>query len=136
MVSISPSQGSLEAGEATVCKVTFTAAGVPSFYDLDLVCEITDLNDLCQYRKELTAWEAERQRQSVEFTITEDNLYADSPLPDTDVRHPLEIYSDILQIANLTFFSFTHDHKHWPQNHNLLARNPKSWMREMEYLEK
>ena len=39
-VNVWPQQGNLEPGESCVCKVTFTAIGVPSFYDVDLVCEV------------------------------------------------------------------------------------------------
>ncbi|XP_071497349.1 cilia- and flagella-associated protein 65-like [Diadema antillarum] len=71
VLDIVPSQGTLHPGQGCMCKVVFTAAGEPSFYDLDVVCEVTDETVMAEYKKELTEWEAERERQKYEFTITE-----------------------------------------------------------------
>uniref|UniRef100_H2Y6N0 Abnormal spindle-like microcephaly-associated protein ASH domain-containing protein n=1 Tax=Ciona savignyi TaxID=51511 RepID=H2Y6N0_CIOSA len=73
VLRIEPVQGYLQPGESAMTKVTFCAAGQPSFYDLDLICEVVDEIKLADYRSELTAWEAERERQLVEFTITDDD---------------------------------------------------------------
>ena len=40
IVSISPSEAQLEPGERRLCRITFTAVGFPSFYDIDLICEV------------------------------------------------------------------------------------------------
>ena len=40
-VTITPSQGLLAPGQSMLCKVTFTARGTPSFYDLNLCCEVS-----------------------------------------------------------------------------------------------
>ena len=40
IVTISPSEGLMEPGESRVCRVTFFSIGEPSFYDIDLVCEV------------------------------------------------------------------------------------------------
>ena len=40
-LSISPIRGRLAPGESRMCRVVFIACGVPSFYDLDLVCEVS-----------------------------------------------------------------------------------------------
>ncbi|XP_006820550.2 cilia- and flagella-associated protein 65-like [Saccoglossus kowalevskii] len=74
VVDIQPVSGVLQPLESMLCKVTFIATGEPSFYDLDLVCEITDETELAEYRRELAAWEAEKERQKYEFTITEKDL--------------------------------------------------------------
>ena len=39
-VSVSPNSGLLKPGVSQACKVTFTALGPPSFFDIDLVCEV------------------------------------------------------------------------------------------------
>ncbi len=39
-VSVHPAHGTVQPTEACLCKVTFTALGVPSFFDIDLVCEV------------------------------------------------------------------------------------------------
>ena len=40
MVEIEPVSALLEPGESCMCKVSFTATGEPSFYDLDVICEV------------------------------------------------------------------------------------------------
>ena len=42
-LTIAPIRGNLKPGESMMCRVTFIACGVPSFYDLDLVCEVCKL---------------------------------------------------------------------------------------------
>ena len=39
-MSVSPNSGLLKPGVSQACKVTFTALGPPSFFDIDLVCEV------------------------------------------------------------------------------------------------
>jgi hypothetical protein len=39
-LSIAPVRGYLNPGEGKMCRVIFIACGQPSFYDLDLVCEV------------------------------------------------------------------------------------------------
>ncbi|OWF45565.1 hypothetical protein KP79_PYT24425 [Mizuhopecten yessoensis] len=80
-LSISPVRGRLAPGESKMCRIVFVACKVPSFYDLDLVCEVTDEVELRDYKKRLQNWEKERERQKYEFTITEDDLDADKRLP-------------------------------------------------------
>ena len=43
-VTVSPSSGHLAPGQATICKVTFIASGLPAFYDVNLVCEVNYSN--------------------------------------------------------------------------------------------
>ncbi|XP_041477861.1 LOW QUALITY PROTEIN: cilia- and flagella-associated protein 65-like [Lytechinus variegatus] len=71
VLDIQPPQGTLHPGEGCMCKVVFTAIGEPSFYDLDVICEVADETIMAEYRKELQDWEAEKERQKYEFTITE-----------------------------------------------------------------
>ena len=42
-----------------------------------IVLQVTNLTEFHTYRSELVAWETERQRQRVEFTVTEKDPYAD-----------------------------------------------------------
>ena len=47
---------------------------------------MTNLTKWKEYDSQLKAWNEEKQRQSVEFTITEDDPDADLRLPDIEVR--------------------------------------------------
>jgi hypothetical protein len=57
-----------------MCKLTFLAKSVPSFYNIDLICEIKNENEMDRYHKELKAWETEQKRQWEEFEIDESEL--------------------------------------------------------------
>ncbi|XP_076448439.1 cilia- and flagella-associated protein 65-like [Babylonia areolata] len=81
VLSISPIKGVVPPDGDAMCRITFLAKGLPSFYDLDIICEVMDEYEMKKYKKNLKAWEAERQRQMVEFTITEHDLDADKRLP-------------------------------------------------------
>ena len=48
--------------------------------------QVTDETMMDQYRTKLEEWEAELLRQQYEFTITEEDLDADSRLPDVDIE--------------------------------------------------
>jgi hypothetical protein len=71
--------------------VTFTAWDVASFYDLDLICEVTDETERSKYQTTLAEWENEKDRQKYEFTITEKDLHADEYYPQ---YHPEEVSSE------------------------------------------
>lgn len=43
VLRIDPVQGELRPGECVLTKIVFCAAGEPSFYDLDLICEVGTL---------------------------------------------------------------------------------------------
>ncbi|KAK3083386.1 hypothetical protein FSP39_021362 [Pinctada imbricata] len=79
-LSVSPIRGRLAPGESRMCRVVFIACGMPSFYDLDLVCETTDEYEMDIYKEKLQAWEDEKYRQTYEFNITEHDLNADKRL--------------------------------------------------------
>ncbi|XP_076088229.1 cilia- and flagella-associated protein 65-like isoform X2 [Mytilus galloprovincialis] len=85
-LSISPVRGYLAPGESRMCRVVFVACGVPSFYDLDLVCEITDEVENRAYKQRLQDWNEEKRRQTYEFTITENDLDADQRLPEVEIK--------------------------------------------------
>lgn len=40
VLSISPVRGVVPPEGSAMCRITFMASGVPSFYDLDLICEV------------------------------------------------------------------------------------------------
>ncbi|XP_052236731.1 cilia- and flagella-associated protein 65-like [Dreissena polymorpha] len=84
-LSIGPVRGYLNPGESQMCRVNFVAAGQPSFYDLDLVCEVTDQVEYNDYKNRLAEWEAERLRQKYEFTITENDLDADKRIGSPEI---------------------------------------------------
>ncbi|KAK7484650.1 hypothetical protein BaRGS_00024058, partial [Batillaria attramentaria] len=81
VLSISPVHGNVPPDGSCLCRISFTSTGVPSFYDLDLICEVMDEYEMDVFRAKLSEWEAERERQRVEFTITEKDLDADKRLP-------------------------------------------------------
>ncbi|PIK59519.1 putative coiled-coil domain-containing protein [Apostichopus japonicus] len=74
VIDIQPASAPLEPGESCMCKVCFTAIGEPTFYDIDVICEITDEQVVSEFQAELADWEKERERQKYEFTITEDSM--------------------------------------------------------------
>jgi len=80
-LNIYPLRGEIRPNEYKMCRVTFQASGVPSFYDLDLVCEIADLHEYTKFKSQLVDWEKERDRQMTEFCVTEDDLDADLRTP-------------------------------------------------------
>ncbi|XP_071942190.1 cilia- and flagella-associated protein 65-like [Antedon mediterranea] len=79
MIDIQPVSGRLAPGQSTVCKVNFIAKEEPCFYDLDLVCEVTDMTVMDNYLEELNKWETELHRQKYEFSITEKDFNGHVP---------------------------------------------------------
>ncbi|XP_048390683.2 cilia- and flagella-associated protein 65 isoform X2 [Stegostoma tigrinum] len=74
VLNVSPVCGVLHPGDSTHCIVTLRTHKNPCFYDLDLTCEVYSKQQVTQYQKELQDWEKEKERQEVEFTITERGL--------------------------------------------------------------
>ncbi|NWX98190.1 CFA65 protein, partial [Nothoprocta ornata] len=77
MLQVVPELGVVQPGESTPCFVVLQASGSASFYSIDLVCEVYIQESLVQYERGLQEWERERERQAVEFTITEKDLRAE-----------------------------------------------------------
>lgn len=73
-IRIQPAKGAIETGQNKMCKVTFMSVGKPSFYNIDLICEVKNDSDQAVYRKELEAWQREQTRQFEEFIIDNDEL--------------------------------------------------------------
>ncbi|XP_072436052.1 cilia- and flagella-associated protein 65 [Chiloscyllium punctatum] len=74
VLSVTPICGVLHPGDSTHCVVTLRTHKDPCFYDLDLICEVYSKQQVTRYQKELQDWEKEKERQEVEFTITERGL--------------------------------------------------------------
>ncbi|XP_012401795.1 cilia- and flagella-associated protein 65 isoform X1 [Sarcophilus harrisii] len=74
ILKVSPMMGVVAPGENVPFVVTMKASQNTCFYSFDLVCKIYLQRVLTQYEAELQAWEKEKNRQEVEFTITETNL--------------------------------------------------------------
>ncbi|XP_030045297.1 cilia- and flagella-associated protein 65 [Microcaecilia unicolor] len=87
----SPQSGIIQPGESIPCVVTLTASEDAMFYSLDLICEIFMQEALTRYEQELQEWEKEKDRQEVEFTITEQNPNAD--------EIPNEVVKDLSKLA-------------------------------------
>ncbi|NXD06142.1 CFA65 protein, partial [Nothocercus nigrocapillus] len=77
MLQIVPELGVVQPGESTPCFIVLQASGSASFYSIDLVCEVYLQESLVQYERGLQEWERERERQAVEFRITEKDLRAE-----------------------------------------------------------
>ena len=68
------------------------------------LCQITNLTKWKEYEKQLDDWHNEKKRQSVEFTITENDLDADMRLPDLEVKG---LVSHLSQLFFCLSFSFS-----------------------------
>ncbi|XP_078085417.1 cilia- and flagella-associated protein 65 [Mustelus asterias] len=79
VLNVTPVCGVLHPGDSTHCIVTLRSHKTPCFYDLDLICEVYSKRQVTQYQKELQEWEKEKDRQQVEFTITERGLQPNQP---------------------------------------------------------
>ena len=80
VLEIEPVSGTLQPGEFCKVKFTFVGRGNPSFYDLDVICEIVDETLLSRHRRELADWTNELERQRTEFMIDEGHADADVAL--------------------------------------------------------
>ncbi|XP_074001440.1 cilia- and flagella-associated protein 65 [Numenius arquata] len=74
VLQIAPESGVLQPGESIPCFITLRPSGSASFYNIDLVCEVYIQESLVQHKRDLQEWEREKERQAVEFTITEKDL--------------------------------------------------------------
>ncbi|XP_044294405.1 cilia- and flagella-associated protein 65 [Varanus komodoensis] len=91
VMKIIPETGVVQAGESTQCVLTLQAGENPCFYNVDLICEIYTQHPLDQYEKDLKKWEMEKERQAVEFTITEKDLDMKKHLRETpDTLPPIK----------------------------------------------
>ncbi|NXP52066.1 CFA65 protein, partial [Heliornis fulica] len=74
VLEIVPKSGVVQPGESIACFITLRSPGSPSIYSIDLVCEVYIQESLVQYERDLQKWKREKERQAVEFTITEKDL--------------------------------------------------------------
>ncbi|NXH10513.1 CFA65 protein, partial [Bucco capensis] len=74
MLQVAPETGVVQPGDSVPCFITLQLTGGASFCSLDLVCEIYIQESQIQYKRDLQEWEKEKERQAVEFTITEKDL--------------------------------------------------------------
>ncbi|KAM6946159.1 cilia- and flagella-associated protein 65 [Aplochiton taeniatus] len=73
-VQMTPERGRLSPGENVLCVLTLITSACPSFYQLDLVCQVTNEEALAQYHDASQRWEQEEERKRNEFTLTEKDL--------------------------------------------------------------
>ncbi|XP_032045948.1 cilia- and flagella-associated protein 65 [Aythya fuligula] len=76
VLQIAPEQGVMQPGESIPCFITLQPLGIASLCSIDLVCEVHSQEALRRHERELREWEREKERQAVEFTITEKDLRA------------------------------------------------------------
>ncbi|NXS18073.1 CFA65 protein, partial [Mystacornis crossleyi] len=74
VLEIVPESGVVQPGESIPCFITLQPTRKPSFCRINLVCEVYIQESLVQYERDLHKWEEEKERQAVEFTITEKDL--------------------------------------------------------------
>uniref|UniRef100_A0A8C3NUV1 Cilia and flagella associated protein 65 n=1 Tax=Cyanoderma ruficeps TaxID=181631 RepID=A0A8C3NUV1_9PASS len=79
VLEIAPESGVAQPGESIPCFITLQPTGNPSFCRINLVCEVHIQDSLAQYERDLDEWEKEKERQAVEFTITEKDLGKNPP---------------------------------------------------------
>ncbi|EDV21132.1 uncharacterized protein TRIADDRAFT_60400 [Trichoplax adhaerens] len=73
-ITINPPRGRLAAEESILVKVDFSSYTVPSFFEIDIPCEIIDETEMAIYQKKLKLWETKEEERKHTFTITENNL--------------------------------------------------------------
>ncbi|NXX97356.1 CFA65 protein, partial [Centropus bengalensis] len=74
VLHVAPLSGIVQPGESIPCFITLHPSGNASFYSVDLMCEVYIHDALVKYERGLQEWETEKERQAVEFTITEKDL--------------------------------------------------------------
>ncbi|NXA68171.1 CFA65 protein, partial [Mohoua ochrocephala] len=88
VLEISPESGVVQPGESIPCFITLQPTMKPSFCRINLVCEVYIQESLVQYERDLHKWEEEKERQAVEFTITEKDLETKKKLTSPSVVRP------------------------------------------------
>ncbi|XP_053803747.1 cilia- and flagella-associated protein 65 isoform X5 [Vidua chalybeata] len=96
VLEVAPESGVAQPGESIPCFITLQHTRTPYFCRINLVCEVYIQESLVQYERDLHEWEKEKERQAVEFTITEKNLGTKRKLTSPSVR-----LSDSAETANL-----------------------------------
>ncbi|XP_005049550.1 PREDICTED: coiled-coil domain-containing protein 108 isoform X2 [Ficedula albicollis] len=86
VLEIAPESGVAQPGESIPCFITLQPTRTPSFCRINLMCEVYLQESLVQYERDLHAWEQEKERQAVEFTITEKDLGSKKKLTSPSVR--------------------------------------------------
>ncbi|OAF69387.1 hypothetical protein A3Q56_02854 [Intoshia linei] len=79
-VYVTPNEGIVEANSFVSLKITFVSYGEPSFYNIDLICETINMDDMNTYEMDLDDWEKNKIKQKYEFDITEKDLNADEKI--------------------------------------------------------
>ncbi|NXO63631.1 CFA65 protein, partial [Phainopepla nitens] len=74
VIEIAPESGVVQPGESIPCFITLQPTRKPSICRINLVCEVHVEESLVQYERDLHEWEKEKERQAMEFTITEKDL--------------------------------------------------------------
>ncbi|NXE41656.1 CFA65 protein, partial [Ptilorrhoa leucosticta] len=88
VLEIAPESGVVQPGESIPCFITLKPTRNPSFCRINLVCEVYIQESLVQYERDLHKWEEEKERQAVEFTITEKDLGTKKKLTSPSVVRP------------------------------------------------
>eukprot|EP00106_Octopus_bimaculoides_P000217 XP_014767659.1 PREDICTED: coiled-coil domain-containing protein 108-like isoform X2 [Octopus bimaculoides] len=96
LITVIPRKYLLRPNESVLFQVIFLDRSSPAFYEIQLLCKITDETEVRRYKLELKQWTLEHERQQNEFKITEDNL--DMYTPDLDID---ELYVNSKRLKQL-----------------------------------
>ncbi|NXY06369.1 CFA65 protein, partial [Pteruthius melanotis] len=88
VMEIVPESGVVQPGETIPFFITLQPTRSPSFCRINLVCEVYIQESLVQYDRDLHKWEEEKERQALEFTITEKDLGTKKKLMSSSVVRP------------------------------------------------
>ncbi|XP_074857085.1 cilia- and flagella-associated protein 65 [Carettochelys insculpta] len=119
-LQIVPETGVVQPRASIPCIVTLQASGNACFYNVDLVCEAFMQQVLADYEKELQEWEAEKERQAVEFTITEKDLSAEGHVK----AHPRSSSGSSAEGKLTSAHTVSRKYQTLPPIKNLPASNP------------
>uniref|UniRef100_A0A8C3Q4C3 CFA65 protein n=1 Tax=Geospiza parvula TaxID=87175 RepID=A0A8C3Q4C3_GEOPR len=90
VLEIAPKSGVVQPGESIPCFITLQPTRNPYFCRINLVCEVYIQESLVQYERDLHEWEKEKERQAVEFTITEKDLETKKKLTSPSTLPPIK----------------------------------------------
>ncbi|NWI79764.1 CFA65 protein, partial [Dryoscopus gambensis] len=100
VLEIVPESGVVQPEESIPCFITLQPTRKPSFCRINLVCEVYIQESLVQYERDRHKWEEEKERQAVEFTITEKDLGTKKKLTSSSVVTVIRKYKTLPPIKS------------------------------------
>ncbi|NXS28662.1 CFA65 protein, partial [Pomatostomus ruficeps] len=100
VLEIAPESGVVQPGESVPCFITLQPTRNPYFCRINLVCEVHIQESLVQYERDMQEWKKEKERQAVEFTITEKDLGTKKKLTSPSVVTVIRKYKTLPPIKS------------------------------------